>query len=333
MRLKNKMVVIIAIISMLTLLFASCSSKETTVDKKVDSSDKKVKVITTLFPQYDFVREIAGDKVDVTLLVKPGVETHSYEPTSKDIMEINKADMFVYTGEYMETWAKDILDSLTNDKLKVTDVSTGITLDKGEDDHDEDHEDEKEHASEEKHDEEGHNHEYDPHIWTNPEYAKIMVDNILKDLIKVDPKNEKYYTENANKYKNELTSVSEELRKAVKEGKRDEIIYGGRFAMHYFTEEYGIKYKSAYEGCSTESEPSAEVISSIIKEIKEKNIPVVYYEELVEPKIARAISEEAGIEMLLLHTCHNISDKDMKSGVTYLSLMKQNLENLKKGLN
>lgn len=322
MKIKSKLMTIIAIISMMSILFVSCQSKEITEDSREENNDKKLKIVTTLFPQYDFTRQLVGDKADITLLVKPGVETHSYEPTSEDIIKINKANMFVYTGKYMEAWSNKILDSLTTDSLIVTDVSKGINLDKSKE---EDHKEEEE--------SENHSHEYDPHIWTSPENAKKMVDNILKDLIKVDPENSEYYTENANKYKEELTALSNSFKTAVNEGKRKSLLFGGRFAMHYFTKEYDLDHKSAYDGCSTESEPSAEVLSNIIKEVKEKNIPVVYYEELVDPKIARTISEESGAEMLLLHTCHNLSDEDMRKGATYLSLMKQNLENLKKGLN
>lgn len=315
----KKLIVCLTLISIMALGFIGCSSKE-----NKDAKDEKINIVATLFPQYDFTRQIVGDRANVTLLLPSGVESHSFEPTSSDIIKINKSDLFIYTGKYMEAWAENIVKGITNEKVKVLDVSNGINLDK-----EEEHEHEEEH--EEKHEE--HHHEYDPHIWTSPVNAKKMVDNILESVCSIDPKNADYYRENANKYKLELDALNNDFKKVTSEGKRKEIIFGGRFALHYFVKEYGLKYEAAFDSCSTETEPSAGTISHIIKEIKEDKIPVIYYEELSDPKTARAISEETGAKMLLFHSCHNVSKEELENGATYLSLMKQNLENLKKGLN
>ena len=305
-------------------------------DSKMGSVSDKLQIVTTLFPQYDFARVIGGDKVDVTLLLPAGMESHSYEPTPADIIKINKADLFIYTGESMEQWAHSIIESVDSNEVYVLDVSKNVPLlapnSTVEDNHDhegENHDHEAEVEVGHDHSEgDGHNHTYDPHIWASPKNAMIMVNNILEALCEVDSENADYYKDNANAYLAELEELDHELEDVVTNAKRDTIYHGGRFAMQYLTNQYGIHYVSA----PFEAEPSAALVAQMIKEIKEQNIPVIYYEELVDPKISQMISDETGAKMLLLHSCHNVSKEDFNNGVTYLSLMKQNVENLKVGL-
>lgn len=325
----KKLILSVTLASIMLLGFIGCTSKES--GEAAKKNDGKINIIATLFPQYDFTRQIVGDRANVTLLLPPGVESHSYDPTSQDIIKINNSNLFIYTGKYMESWAERIISGITNKDVKVLDVSKGITLDKEEENHSE--ENDHDHDHEEEHGEkDSHTHEFDPHIWTSPVNAKKIVDSILNDVCTADPKNADYYKENANKYKTELDALNNDFKKVVSEGKRKKIVFGGRYALHYFGKEYGLKHESAYDSCSTETEPSAGVISHIIKDMKADKIPVIYYEELTEPKVARSISEETGAEMLLLHSCHNVSKEELKNGATYLSLMKQNVINLKKGL-
>ena len=320
-------------------------------DSQTGTVSDKLQIVTTLFPQYDFARVIGGDKVDVTLLLPAGMESHSYEPTPADIIKINKADLFIYTGESMEQWAHSIIESVDSNEVYVLDVSKNVPLlapnstvednhdhedenhdhdvDTDHDHEDEDHDHEAEVEAGHNHSEgDGHNHTYDPHIWTSPKNAMIMVNNILEALCEVDPENADYYKDNANAYLAELEELDHELKDVVANAKRDTIYHGGRFAMQYLTNQYGIHYVSA----PFEAEPSAALVAQMIKEIKEQKIPVIYYEELVDPKISQMISDETGAKMLLLHSCHNVSKEDFNNGVTYLSLMKQNVENLKVGL-
>ena len=305
-------------------------------DSKMGSVSDKLQIVTTLFPQYDFARVIGGDKVDVTLLLPAGMESHSYEPTPADIIKINKADLFIYTGESMEQWAHSIIESVDSNEVYVLDVSKNVpllapnsTVEDNHDHEDENHNHDAEVEAGHDHSEgDGHNHTYDPHIWTSPKNAMIMVNNILEALCEVDPENADYYKDNANAYLAELEELDHELKDVVANAKRDTIYHGGRFAMQYLTNQYGIHYVSA----PFEAEPSAALVAQMIKEIKEQNIPVIYYEELVDPKISQMISDETGAKMLLLHSCHNVSKEDFNNGVTYLSLMKQNVENLKVGL-
>lgn len=334
----RKLQVIISVACIVSLLLIGCSKSETTDSKVAGDNTTKIKVVTTLFPQYDFANQVGKDAVEVKMLLKPGVESHTYEPAPSDIIEINKADVFLYTGDEMEPWVSKILDSLDSDVM-IVDLSKNITLDKVED-HDHEHEDEEsdedhlhEDESEEAEHEEDHVHSYDPHIWTNPLNAKIMVEDIKTALSEVDKANKMTYENNAKEYFASLDQLDQDIREVVKQAKRDEVVFGGRFAFHYFFEEYGLDYVSAYDSCSSETEPSAKVIATIIDKVKEDQIPVIFYEEFANPKVAESIANATGAKTLLLHSCHNVSTDDYKNGATYLSLMYQNLENLKEALN
>lgn len=285
--------------------------------------DGKLRVTATLFPQYDFARAIAGDRADVVLLIPPGLDSHSYEPSPADLISINRSDLFFYTGEYMESWAGDLIAGLESDTVQVVDVSQGLTLISEEEEHGHDHEEESLF---------GHHHEYDPHIWTSPVMAKTMVENIEKAFCEKDPEGASYYHANAQAYLRELDALDQEFRQIVAQGNRREILFGGHFALYYFVREYGLSYESAYDSCASETEPSVRAVKHIIDEIREEDIPVIYYEELSEPKVAQAIAEETGTKMLLFHSCHNVSKDEWEAGATYLSLMRQNAENLKEGL-
>lgn len=334
----RKLQVLICVACIVSLLLIGCSKAETTDSKVAGDNTSKIKVVTTLFPQYDFANQVGKDGVEVKMLLKPGVESHTYEPAPSDIIEINKADIFLYTGDEMEPWVSKILDSLDSDVM-IVDLSKYITLDKVED-HDHEHEDEEsdedhlhEDESEVAEHEEDHVHSYDPHIWTNPLNAKIMVEDIKTALSEVDKANKMTYENNAKEYLVSLDQLDQDIREVVKQAKRDEVVFGGRFAFHYFFEEYGLDYVSAYDSCSSETEPSAKVIATIIDKVKEDQIPVIFYEEFANPKVAESIANATGAKTLLLHSCHNVSTDDYKNGATYLSLMYQNLENLKEALN
>lgn len=270
-------------------------------------------VTATLFPQFDFARAVAGELADVRLLLPPGVESHSYEPSPQDIIAINGSQVFLYTGPYMEPWAADIAQSLASG-VAVVDVSAGLTLDEVAEAH-------------------GHGgRHYDPHIWTDPAMAMAMVDNIAAAFAQADPANATAYAANASAYKAELQALDDGFREAVAAGSRRTICFGGRFALHYFAKRYGLTCIAAYDSCSEETEPSARAVARIMDAIRQEGIPVIYYEELVEPKVALSIAKETGAKALLLHSCHNVSAKELQDGVTYLSLMRQNLANLKEGL-
>lgn len=313
MKYLKKMVYSIMLISVVMGL-VSCSNGE----EKKDTD--KISIVTTLFPDYDFAKQIAGDRADVKLLLDPGVEAHDYDPSPADIIAINKADLFIYTGDNMEQWAQSIIDSLEKDTVTVVDASEGITLVRSTED---EHEDETG---------DGHSHEYDPHIWTSPRNAVTMINTILEAIVKADPKNEAYYRKNADNYISQIRELDTEFKDIVENAKYNTIYFGGRFALIYFVKEYGLGYMAAFDSCSSETEPSAKLVTNIVDAMKKNGATVVYYEELTDPKAAEAIAAEVDGITLLLHSCHNVSAEDMKNGATYVSLMKQNAENLKIGL-
>lgn len=276
----------------------------------------KLQIVATLFPQYDFAREIVGDKGEVTLLLPNGVDVHSFDPTTADVITINQSDLFIYTGDDMEVWVPQIIDA-SDTALHVLNVSQGITL------------------LEESHDGHAHGehaHAHDPHVWTSPKNAMIMVDNILNAVCALDPDNAAFYKENAARYTKELEKLDAQFLQIAGTAKTKTILFAGRFACNYFAQEYGFSHIAAFDSCSENAEPASSVVAELIDRIKADGIEYVYYEELTDPKTARVLSEETGCKSLLFHSCHNISKAEARAGATYLSLMQQNAENLRKGL-
>ena len=307
------------------------------IAQKSTNNSQKITVVSTLFPMYDFAKIIGGDKVEVFLLLPPGVEAHGYEPKPSDIVKINEAEVFVYTGEFMEPWAHDIIGGLSNKKLKIVDASTGIELMKEEGEHKYEHkgEHEHEHDADENHkDEHGyHHHEgIDPHIWLDFDNAKIIVETITKALVKVDPPNAIYYQDNAKKFTGELTELDNVYKKTLATCQSKQIVYGGHYAFGYMAKRYGLEYMAA-QGFSPDAEPTAKDMIALVEQVKKNNIKYIFYEELSSPKIAETLAKETGAQMLLLNGAHNLTKEDYENNVTYISLMKSNLQNLSLGLN
>lgn len=320
---KNKIWISVIVITMVMALFA-CGQKETSAIKNV--ADEKLNVVTTLFPYYDFVRQIAGDKVTITMIVPAGMDTHSFEPTPADMITIQEADVFIYNGGDMESWVPQVLDASDN-REQVNDCMMDY-VNTVEEETVEGMEPEEE--SEEGEAEEA---EYDEHIWTSPVNAQKIVAEICRVLSKSDPENATTYQKNADAYIGQLKGLDEEFKDVVRTSKRKTMIFGDKFPLRYFTEEYGLNYSAAFNGCSTETEPSAETVAYLIDKAKEEKVPVIYYIELSSGKIADTICESTGAKKLLFHSCHNVTKEDFDSGVTYMELMEQNVKNLKEGLN
>lgn len=299
----------------LLLCAAGCSGPE----PAPTASKGKLRIVATLFPQYDFAKAIAGDLAEVSLLLPPGMESHAYEPTPQDILSIHQADLFLYTGPEMEAWAQSIVESLPADGPLVINVSQGIDLALAEEEQGHAHDD-------------GHHHTYDPHIWTDPMQAKHIVQTICNALSGLDAQHADVYRQNTQQYLAQLDALDQAFRTVVAQGQRREMIFGSPFSLYYFIQRYGLSYEAAFDSCTGESEPSAATLVHLIEHIKQENIPVVYITELSDPKIAQSISEETGAEILLFHACHNVSKEDFQSGVTYLSLMWRNVDQLRKGL-
>jgi len=307
--LKSVKNIIFAIFIILTCLFIliSCAAPDS-------DNGGKIKIIATLFPQYDFARQIAGDKADVKLLLPPGVESHSFDPKPADMLEIYNADLFIYTGANMESWAETIIKGAKNDNLAVLDCSKNIELIQDDDD------DEHEHGA-------------DPHIWLNPMFAQRMVVDITLALCSIDPDNADFYTQNGNDYNKLLQKLNDDTFEIINSAKRKVIVFGGRFSYIYFLTHYNLDYVTAYDSCSSQAEPSVSKVAEVIDFIKQNNIPCIYHEELSDPKVAKSIAKETNTECLLFSTAHNVTKSEFDSGVTFLDIMYMNLENLKKGLN
>jgi len=282
------------------------------------TGQKKLNIVTTLFPLYDFTRNIVGDNAQVTLLLPPGMEPHSFEPKPGDMLRINNADLFIYTGKFMEPWVEGILKGLDSKKLVIVDTSRGITLnEEKEDEKDQDH---------------AHGHgKTDPHIWLDLSNAQKIVDNILEGVIQKDVANRDYYSKNAETYKVNLNGMDAKYRETFSTCKRRIFIHGGHFAFNYLAKRYNLQYIAAYHG-SPDAEPTPKRLIELKNMLKQYDIKYIYYEELILPRVSEVISRETGATMLKLHGAHNVSKEDMDKGITFLSLMEENLKNLKVGL-
>lgn len=305
---------------------------------KNDKNDK-LTIISTSFPGYDFARAITKDSnnVEVRMLLKPGAESHDFEPTPQDIKDIKNSDIFIYVGGDSDEWINDLLDNIDVDKTKV--VRLMDLVDVVEEEHVEGMEEHEHHHDEEEEEEHEHHHEeeeeteYDEHVWTSPINA-ITITNKLKDeIVKIDKDNKELYEKNASNYVNELTNIDNEIKDIVKNGKRKEIIFGDRFPLRYFVERYGLSYYAAFPGCSEQTEASAKTISFLINKVNVDKIPVVFHIELSSGKIADAIAKETGAKVLEFKAAHNISNEDFDAGVTYVDIMKDNIKVLKEALN
>jgi zinc transport system substrate-binding protein len=276
-----------------------------------ENNSQKIAVVTTLFPYYDFARIIGGDRVDVSLLLPPGVEAHAFEPKPSDIFKINKADVFVYTGDFMELWAEDILAGINNKKITIVRTGDAVDLLRGGD--------------------EGLGSGVDPHIWLDFSNSEKIVDDILLSLIQKDAQNSGFYRQNADKLKKELESLDKDFEIGLLNCRTRTLVYGGHYAFGYLIRKYSLDYLAA-QGLAPDSEPTAQDLARLITELKNNAIKYVFYEELSSPKIAQTISDETGAQLLLLNAAHNITKDDLISGVSFIDIMKENLVNLKIGL-
>jgi zinc transport system substrate-binding protein len=284
-----------------------------------------LKVITTLFPVYDFAKNVGGERAQVSLLLPPGVEPHSFEPKPGDVLKIESADLFIYTGEYMEPWAATILKGFSGGKLIAVDTSAGIPWKKETGQHAPGNDSEKEKRDH------LHRHDVDPHVWLDLEYARIMVDNVLSGYVKKDPAHKDFYTQNAEQYKTRLAELDARFQRELSTCNKRVIIHGGHFAFNYLAQRYSLRYISAYGG-SPDSEPTARALMELEKQLKNYNVRYVYFEELITPRIAEIIAKETGASLLKLHGAHNVSRDELAQGVTFISIMEENLKKLKVGL-
>lgn len=289
--------------------------------RKSQKNDGRITAITTLFPLYDFARNVGGEKVNVSLLLPPGVEPHSFEPKPSDIARISQADVFIFTGEFMEPWAHDIIHGSSNKNIRIVDASSGINMITMKEEHDE-------HEAEHHHEHEGGT---DPHIWLDFDNVKIIIDNITEALCEKDEANADYYKNNAEAYKNQISELDSEYKAALAECRTRRIVYGGHYAFGYLAQRYNLQYTAA-QGLSHDAEPSAQDLIALVEQIRKNDIHYVFYEELTSPKTAETIANETNAKMLMLNDGANVGKNDIENNVSFISIMRKNLNNLKTGL-
>lgn len=327
------------------VLITGCTAKTEKKDKG-DNTKGKLKVVTTIFPEYDITRAIAKDKVDLELMIKPGVDVHSFTPTPQDIKTVQNSDIFVYGGTEHDKWVENLTKSIDMKNKKVVKLVDGIqqleeeSVDGMKHEHHHDDEKEDEHNHDHKHEKEDkHNHkdesekELDPHYWTSPKNAIQMVKTITNSLVEKDPDNAEFYKENAENYIKRLEGVDKELHDVVDNAKIKKVVIADRFPFRYLFKDLGLEYRALFSGCSVESTASAGQIKKMVDYVKENKIPVVYHIEMGKGELAETVAKNSGAKVKLLHSIHTVTKEDFDKGITYIDLMKQNVEALKEGLN
>lgn len=326
---KKLFIMVLLVLIMYTL--CGCSSKNEAKGNK----SEKLKVVTTMYAPYDFVRQVAGDNIDLTMLLSPGEESHSYDPTPQDIINIQDSDLFIYNGGENDSWVDNVLSSLDDsvniismtssvDQLYEEELSEGMQPE-------EEEQDETENVDTEKNDTD--HEEFDEHVWVSPANAMTIVRTITDELKKLDVNNASEYEDNCTKYISKLQKIDDEFKEIVANAKRKVVVFGDRFPLRYFVEEFGIDYYAAFPGCSADTEADSSTIAFLINKVKEENIPVVFKIELSNGNIADTISEATGAKVETFYACHNISSDDFNAGVTYADMMQSNVDVLKEALN
>ena len=325
-------------------LLAGCGKQ----NEQTASDETRLRVVTTIFPEYDWVREILGDKADnaeVTMLLDNCADLHSYQPTADDIVKISECDLFIYVGGESDDWVDDALKNAANKNMKVINLLEALGervkteevvegMQEEEHDHDHDHEDADEHddAKEHDHEEEA---EYDEHIWLSLKNAQMLCSAISAVLQQIDPDNKDTYAANASAYIKKLSALDADYQAAVDAAACKTVLFGDRFPFRYLAEDYGLRYYAAFAGCSAESEASFETISFLAGKVDELNLPCVLTIEGVQHKIAETIVRNTAAKnqkVLTMDSMQSTTSKDAANGATYLSVMEQNLSVLKEAL-
>lgn len=313
-----KITLLLSMILSLNIILIGCGNTN-------KDNSGKLNIVTTIFAPYDFARQIVGDDANITMLMSPGVETHSYEPSPADIIKISECDVFIYVGGENDEWVDGILETIDTEDITIIklldcvdvveeEIIEGMESEEKEENHD----------SSEK--------EWDEHVWTSPANA-IKICKVMEEKFeKLDNSNASDYKTNLDEYVGELNKLDEAFKEIVNNGARKTIIFGDRFPIRYFVEEYGLKYFAAFPGCSSETEASASAIAFLIDKVKDEKIPVVFKIELSTGNIAETISDATGAKVLTFYACHNLTKKEFDSGKTYVDFMWENVSSLREAL-
>lgn len=317
----KKLIAMVLALVLLAMGFAGCGTDQTTDQTAADSS-KKLQVVATIFPGYDFAKQVCGENAEVTMLLPPGSESHSYEPTPQDIITIQNCDLFIYVGGESDAWVDGILESMDTPVNTVRMMDCVETVEEETVEGMEAEEDTAEDGAEEE-------AEYDEHVWTSPKNAETITESIADKLCEIDADNSTSYQANCDDYVAQLADLDQSFADFFATVSNKLLIFGDRFPLRYFVEEYGLKYYAAFPGCSTDTEPSAATVAFLIDKVEEDQVGTVFYIEFSNHTVADSIAEATGAKTALFQTCHNVSQEDMDSGATYVSIMRQNLETLK----
>ncbi|MDO4608711.1 MAG: metal ABC transporter substrate-binding protein [Clostridia bacterium] len=278
------------------------------ITPKKDAS--KIKVVTTIFPLYDFARALGGDRAEVKMLIRPGTEVHSFDPLPSDMAAVYDCDLFLFIGGESDTWAKNLInDKKVNSLALINSVDTthGHT----------------------------HSHEHshpDEHIWTSPEMAVKMLDSICESFVKSDPQNAEFYRKNCEQYIGKINTADQKMKAVADKHNNPFIVVADRFPFAYFTHQYGIEYEAAFDGCAVSTDISLKTMSRLTSTIKQKNIKSVFCTEISNKNIANALHNELGVEVIELHSAHNVTLDDFNEGVTYVDILYRNIKALERGL-
>ena len=298
-----------AILLCLCLMLCGC-----TAEPEKPHDETKLQIVCTSFPAYDFAREIAGDRAELTLLIKPGSEVHSYEPTPKDMIRIQESDLFICNGGESEQWAETLITPKLNTIYMMDCVDTF------------------EESADGIYNAEDGEPELDEHVWTSPLNAIKISKEICNALCKLDTDNAEAYKTNFTAYKAQLMALDREFRQVIKNSGKHTLVFADRFPMRYFALEYGLDCYAAFPGCSSETEPSAKTVAYLIDRVREDKIPAVLYMEFSNQKMADVICEDTGCRKLPFYSAHSVSAEQFEQGVSYLDLMRINLNSLKEAL-
>ena len=299
------------------LLLSGCAGK-------APETGNRLQVLAAAFPEYDFVRAVAGDLAEITLLLPPGAEAHSYEPTPQDIARIGSCRVFIYGGGESDVWLDRILDSQSREGKTILSLMDCCAL--------REEEIQAHMTVREEEEEEGEEPEYDEHVWTSPVNAIAITQAVRDALSAADPANSASYAANAEAYIRQLRELDGSLRELVKGSARQLLVFGDRFPFLYFVREYGLRYAAAFPGCSSGTDVNPATVAHLIDLVRSEGIPVVFRCDLSAGKIADTIAEATGARVLTLWSGHTVSRDAFKAGETYLTLWAKNLEALKEAL-
>ena len=332
----KKILGVIAAVLSVAIIFVACSNGGSNDESITKNNENKTKlsIVTTIFPEYDWVRQILGENqanVDLTMLLDKGVDLHSYQPSADDMVKVTKCDLFIYVGGESDAWVDDALKSAQNKNMKVINLLDVLGNSVKE-------EEQVEGMQAEEKEEEGEDEgpEYDEHVWLSLKNVKTLCSSITDALCEIDSKNADVYKKNLNEYTKNLDALDKEYQQAVDSAKYDTLVFGDRFPFRYMVDDYSLKYYAAFVGCSAETEASFETIKFLANKVDELGVTTVLTIENPKHKIAQTVVEntkEKNQKILALNSMQSVTSDDVKNGETYLNVMQSNLDVLKQALN